>query len=108
MTQQDRDTLNKLTDRLGAVEGGVRDLTVAICGNGTKGLNQRQTESEVWQDKHEESHMLFLQDTSKYRQEREEKEADREHAAKIRAYGIMGSVVVFIVTALIKMIFFGG
>jgi len=108
VTQQDRAVLEKLTDRIGAVEGGVKELTVAICGNGTKGLSARMNETEGWQDKHEETHVLFLADTHKYRREREEKEAARERAAKARAYGIMASLGVTIGVVIIKTVFFGG
>ena len=108
MTQQDRAVLEKLTDRIGAVEGGVKELTVAICGNGTKGLGERMNETENWQDKHAEAHQLFLEDQHAYRLEREKKEAKRERAKNIRAYSFMGTAGLALLGFILKSLLGSG
>ena len=107
MTQQDRAVLEKLSDRLGAVEGGVRDLKVAICGNGTKGLSVRMNETEGWQDKHEKEHQAFVLDIHTYRMEREKKEAKDERAKNIRAYSLIGTAGVAIIVFFVKTLLGG-
>ena len=108
MTQQDRAVLEKLTDRIGAVEGGVKELTVAICGNGTKGLSVRMNETEGWQDKHAEAHRLFLEDQHAYRIEREKKEAKKERAKNIRAYSFMGTAGLTLLGFILKSLLGSG
>ena len=108
MTAQDRAVLEKLTDRLGAVEGGVGDLKVAVCGNGTKGLGERMNETENWQDKHAEAHQLFLEDQHAYRIEREKKEAKKERAKNIRAYSFMGTAGLALLGFILKSLLGGG
>lgn len=115
MTTQDRETMNRFADRLehlseldAKMADRLTSLEIAVKGNGTKGLGERMDNTEAWQDKHEEAHAFFLEDTAKYRQMREEKEADRERAAKIRAYALMGTVGTGVVVAIIKMFFAGG
>ena len=108
MTQQDRDALGKLTER-------IANLEIAIKGNGTRGLAERMTDTEIWQKAHEKAHQLFLDDLHKYRGEREKKEAERDrieahrYRARTRAiYTFAGTVFVSVGGILLRFLLAGG
>ncbi len=79
------------------VKTSLAKIETALCGNGTKGLGERMSDSEGWQEKHEAAHRLYIEDLHDYRLKREQKEADDAKKKTYKALAFVGSITLIIV-----------
>ena len=94
MTDDERNAFQKL-------QLGVARIETAIVGNGTKGLGERMSEGEKWQETHEDAHRAYIEDQHAYRLKREEKEAEDAKKKHIRQWAFVGSVGLIIIGQLV-------
>ena len=94
MTEDERTAFQEL-------QLGVARIETALVGNGTKGLASRMTDSEDWQETHEDAHRLHVEDQHAYRLKREEKEAEDAKKKHIRQWAFVGSVGLIIIGQLV-------